>query len=216
MGSGGSKKKKLNETLEEEYVSIGLPKLTNEDFKNDLEREIYVAINMIRYNPTRMSKLMNPLKNMDCLSKNAKKSVDKVKKILKKLSPTAPLALYSDGSRACLEINEKFFNDEEEYKANKKNLVIDAEGTLIKTLEETKKGIMKVAGSTRVITDITDETGALVVLGDFCEWIGAGNDGVPPYLESKNKKLGVNVHPVGDKLQVASLILVEDFFNSMI
>ena len=84
MGSSSSKKK-INQTLEEEYEKIGLPKISSEDINNDLEREIYIAINMLRYDPKRMAKLMKPLKEMEFLSKQAKKSVDKAKKMIKGL-----------------------------------------------------------------------------------------------------------------------------------
>lgn len=110
MGSSNSKKKKLNVKLEEDYIEIGLPKVSNEDFKNELEKEIYIAINMIRYNPTKMAELLKPLKTMDELSKTGKKSVDTVKKMLKKREACAPLALYNDGSKACEEVNKKFFS----------------------------------------------------------------------------------------------------------
>ena len=110
MGSSNSKKKKLNVQLEEDYIKIGLPKITNEDFKNDLEKEIYIAINMIRYDPKKMAELLKPLKTMDELSKDGKKAVDKVKKMLKKKDGCAPLALYSDGSSACQDVNKKFFS----------------------------------------------------------------------------------------------------------
>ena len=109
MGNKNSKKK-INEVLEEEYNSIGLPKLSNSNISNDLEKEIYIAINMIRYNPKRMAKLMKPLKEMKLLSKEGRKSVDKVKKILKKMEALAPLAYYSEGTKACKEISNQFFS----------------------------------------------------------------------------------------------------------
>ena len=116
MGNKSSKTK-LNETLEQEYEKIGLPKVSNEDISNELEREIYIAINMVRYDPKRMSKLMKPLKDMDRLSKDAQKSVSTVKKMLSKAEGRAPLAYYSEGTKACKEVNEKLFSlDDEELK----------------------------------------------------------------------------------------------------
>ena len=109
MGNSGSKKK-LNEQLAEEYESIGLPKVSSSDISNDLEREIYIAINMIRYDPKRMAKLMKPLKNMAFLSIEAKRSVDKVKKMLMKMDSCAPLAMYPDGNKACQQVNNQFFS----------------------------------------------------------------------------------------------------------
>ena len=75
---------------------------------------------------------------------------------------------------------------------------------------------MEIKGDTTIITDIGDQTGALVILADICEWVGAGKDGFPHYLQNKNKKIGLNIHPVNDKTQVASMVLIEDFMNSMI
>ena len=95
------------------------------------------------------------------------------------------------------------------------SLIKQAEEQVIKTLEENMKGKMRISGDSRVIPNINDETGALLVLADLCEWTGAGKSGFPPYVESKNKKVGLNVHSIKEGNQICSMVLIEDFFNSM-
>ena len=75
---------------------------------------------------------------------------------------------------------------------------------------------MEVKGNTAIITDISDQTGALVILADICEWVGSGKSDFPHYLQNKNKKIGLSIHAVNDKVQVLSMVLIEDFMNSMI
>ena len=75
---------------------------------------------------------------------------------------------------------------------------------------------MTVRGDGRIITGINDETGALVILADICEWVGAKKSGLPPYLERINKKVGLTCYPITEKNQACIIILIEDFTNSMI
>ncbi|CAI2380870.1 unnamed protein product [Moneuplotes crassus] len=214
MGNKSSSKKP-NETLEEEYTSIGLPKISGEDLENDLERELYIAINMCRYNPKRMTKFMKPLKKLDLLSKQGIKSIEKAKKMLKNMEPLPPLAIYADGIKACKEISNQYFADPDEFKEDPEKVTKEANSNVIKTLEETRKG-MEVKGDSRVITGIKDEQGVFVILSDICEWVGDGKPGLPPYLERIHKKIGLNVYPITEENQACTMVLIEDFTNSMI
>mmetsp|Transcript_23650 Transcript_23650/g.21014 ORF Transcript_23650/g.21014 Transcript_23650/m.21014 type:complete len:216 (+) Transcript_23650:14-661(+) len=215
MGSSGSKRK-INEVLEEEYNEVGLPKISASAISNELEKEIYIAINMLRYDPKRMAKLMKPLKEMELMSKEARKSVDKVKKLLKTMETSPPLAYYDDGTSACKQVSNQFFTDEEEFKADPDKVITEAKDSLIPTLEESKKGTMTVKGDGRIITGINEETGALVILADICEWIGSKKSGVPPYLERINKKVGIHCYPITEENQACVMVFIEDFTNSMI
>ena len=87
--------------------------------------------------------------------------------------------------------------------------------SVVKTLEESKQGKMKVQGDAIIIPGINEESGALVVLADICEWFGAGKPDVPPYLLSDNKKIGINVYPMTEDNQICTMVFVSDFFNSM-
>jgi len=56
MGGCGEKEEKkkgpLNKQLMEEYKLAGLPDIDKTQFKSELEKEVFVAINMIRHNPS--------------------------------------------------------------------------------------------------------------------------------------------------------------------
>ena len=104
--------------------------------------------------------------------------------------------------------------DEEEYKSDPKKVVLDATGSIVKTLEETRSG-MKVDGDGRIIPGINEETGALIILADICEWVAETKSGIPPYLESNNKKIGLNVYPISQDNQVCTMSFVADFHNAM-
>ena len=75
---------------------------------------------------------------------------------------------------------------------------------------------MTVKGDSRIIAGIKDETGAIVILADICEWVGAKKSGLPPYLERVSKKIGLNVYPITEENQVCLMVLIEDFTNTMI
>lgn len=62
MGNCGEQKSEtpLPTMLQEEYAKLGLPEIGPEDVSSELEREIVIAINMIRHVPQRTAKLINP------------------------------------------------------------------------------------------------------------------------------------------------------------
>ena len=108
------KKKPLNQQLLEEYEQKGLPKLDGTKFENDLEKEIFVAINLIRNDPKRMAKLINKqLESVLLLTKEGKKSIGDVQKFLEKADSLPPLADYYPLTEVCLNANKEVFSQDE-------------------------------------------------------------------------------------------------------
>ena len=75
MGNCGSKGDDvpLKVALAEDYQKLGLPALPV--FQNEIEKEIFITVNMVRNQPKRMAKLVPKIKDDKLLSKEALKSL---------------------------------------------------------------------------------------------------------------------------------------------
>ena len=137
MGNCGEKPTRvpLNVQLEEEYKKLGLPEVDQNVLTSELEREVYIAVNLVRHNPSRMARVINPkLGENTLMTKEGKKALPAVQKYLEKADELAPLAVEPRLMQICMEVNDEILGKE---KMNKELEADEAEEK--KTDKEKKK-----------------------------------------------------------------------------
>jgi hypothetical protein len=246
MGNCGEKPSKipLNVQLAEMYKAAGLPELDQTVLNSELEKEVFVAVNLCRHNPSAMSRIINPkLGDAPMMSKEGKKALSAVQKYLETAESLPPLALSPELTEVCREVNTATFGasdlaqaledgegegDEKDGKKKKEDKgpskeelekrELDVTNVLSNLIPEAQKKLKadSVRGVGRCVQGITDELGFTVVVCDICNWVGDKNSERHASISKATKKMGLHCNPLNDTDKIATSIYLEDFGNALI